>query len=374
MRFIDANGLEYKPSRWLTFNDVLLRPKRSRFNSRNDNSISMRTRVCDDFYIDIPLISANMDTVTGEDMAVMMSIFGGLGILHRFYKSKEEYIQAIKNTKNRSAQWSGYTNPILAFSVGCGEKWVEFTKEVVNTLGLKRFIICIDVAHGHMNQSIETVAMFYQLKQELKNSNVTMGIIAGNIATAEAAEDLIKVGAGALKLGIGSGSLCSTRLVTGHGVPQLSAIMEIKQYIKESYNDMIALISDGGIRHTGDIIKAIAAGGDSVMLGNFLAGTSCSSGDLFSLPDGSKRKMYRGQSSRNFLNDVGKKDVAAEGICIEIPYKGETEDVLKEIIGGIRSGMTYSGAGSLEEMKEMAEFIEISSNSWIESTTHAVSS
>lgn len=372
MKFVDANGDSYKPSRWLTFNDVLLRPQRSRFNSRNDNSISMKTRVCDGFYIDIPLISANMDTVTGEDMAVMMSIFGGLGILHRFYKSKEEYIQAIRNTKNRSAQWKGYLDPVLAFSVGCGEKWVEFTKEVVDMLGLKRFIICIDVAHGHMNQSIETVAMFYQLKQELKNNNVTMGIIAGNIATAEAAEDLIKAGADALKIGIGSGSLCSTRLVTGHGVPQLSAIIEVKQYIKDNYNDMVTFIADGGIRHSGDIIKAIAAGGDSVMLGNSLAGTSCSSGDLFSLPDGSKRKMYRGQSSRSFLNDVGKKDVAAEGICIEIPYKGETEDVLKEIVGGIRSGMTYSGAGSLDEMREVAEFIEISNNAWIESTPHAL--
>lgn len=372
MKFVDANGDSYKPSRWLTFNDVLLRPQRSRFNSRNDNSISMKTRVCDDFYIDVPLISANMDTVTGEDMAVMMSIFGGLGILHRFYKSKEEYIQAIRNTKNRSAQWKGYTDPVLAFSVGCGEKWVDFTKEVVDILGLKRFIICIDVAHGHMNQSIETVAMFYKLKQELKNNNITMGIIAGNIATSEAAEDLIKAGADSLKIGIGNGGICSTRLVTGHGVPQLSAIMDIKQHIKTFYDNSITMISDGGIKHSGDIVKAISAGADTVMMGSLLAGTSCSAGDLISLPDGSKRKIYRGQSSRSFLNDVGKKDVAAEGVCIEIAYKGETEDILKEIIGGIRSGMTYSGAGSLEEMREAAEFMEISNNAWIESTPHAL--
>jgi IMP dehydrogenase len=148
--------------------------------------------------------------------------------------------------------------------------------------------------------------------------------------------------------------------------------MDIKQHIKTFYDNSITIISDGGIKHSGDIVKAISAGADTVMMGSLLAGTSCSAGDLISLPDGSKRKIYRGQSSRSFLNDVGKKDVAAEGVCIEIAYKGETEDILKEIIGGIRSGMTYSGAGSLEEMREAAEFMEISNNAWIESTPHAL--
>ena len=374
MKFIDANGEKYSPSRWLTFNDVLLRPHKSRFNSRNDNSISMRTRVCDDFYIDTPLISANMDTVTGEDMAVTMSIFGGLGILHRFYKSKEEYILAIKNTKSRSSHWKGSVHPVLAFSVGCGDKWIDFVKEVTNTLELNRFIICVDVAHGHMEQSLQTVESFYSLKQEFKSNNINMGIVAGNVATPEGAYDLVMSGAGGIKVGVGGGSMCSTRIVTGHGVSQLSAIMQAREIIDkiDFDNDLSAcIIADGGIRYSGDIVKAVSAGADTVMLGNMLAGTSCSAGDLLSLPDGSKRKIYRGQSSRNFLNDVGKKDVAAEGICLEIPFKGETEDVLKEIVGGIRSGMTYSGAGSFEELREVAEFIEISHNSWIESTPHA---
>lgn len=357
MRFENAAGEIYFPNSWLTFNDVLLKPQRSPFKSRTDSNISLLSHIADGISLDIPFISANMDTVTGYKMAQSMSKLGGLGILHRFHSSNDAYKEEIEKVRK--------TCHFLAFSVGCGEKWIRFTEDVVSRLDPKiptKAIVCLDVAHGHMEQSIETVQSLAKIP------NIT--VIAGNVATPEGVIDLASAGANCVKVGVGSGSVCTTRIVTGHGVPQLSAIVSARQALDgEGLN--VGLIADGGIRNSGDIVKAIAAGADAVMLGSMLAGCDETPGEIFTTKDGSF-KMYRGQSSRHFLKDIGKNGVAAEGESIEIKAKGSVVEVIKELSGGLRSGLTYSGASNLYDLRNKAVFLEISHHGWVESTPHAI--
>jgi IMP dehydrogenase len=358
MKFENAIGERYSPSSWLTFNDVLLKPQRSPFKSRMDNSLSLTCHLSSNVSLDIPLISANMDTVTGSKMAQAMSKLGGLGILHRFYSSLEEYKQEIMKVYN--------TANFLAFSVGCGSKWINFVKEVTDQLNPKfptKAIVCLDVAHGHMEQAIEAVQALKQIH------NIT--IIAGNVATPEGVLDLAVAGAGCVKVGVGSGSVCTTRVVTGHGVPQLSAIISARQVLDSEGLSGVGIIADGGIRNSGDIIKAIAAGADAVMLGSMLAGCDETPGEIFTIKEGSF-KMYRGQSSKHFYKDIGKMGVAAEGESIEITAKGPVKDVISELLGGLRSGLTYSGASDLYDLQSKAVFLEISHHGWVESTPHAI--
>lgn len=166
-------------------------------------------------------------------------------------------------------------------------------------------------------------------------------------------------------------SVCTTRVVTGHGVPQLSAIMSVRKGLNKGGNSKVGIIADGGIRTSGDIVKAIAAGANAVMLGHMLAGCDETPGPVLSTKDGNV-KMYRGQSSNNFLKDIGKVGVSPEGEHISLRAKGPVANVVENILGGIRSGLTYSGVGNFEELRENAEFMEISNHSWIESTPHAL--
>jgi IMP dehydrogenase len=358
MKFENAAGEQYWPSSWLTFNDVLLKPQRSPFISRMDSHISLVSCLAEGVSLDIPFISANMDTVTGSKMAIEMSNLGGLGILHRFYPSLEDYKQEIMKVHNAAN--------LLAFSVGCGSKWILFAKEIIEQLNPKfptKAIICLDVAHGHMEQAIETV----QALREIPN----ITIMAGNVATPEGVLDLASAGAHCVKVGVGSGSVCTTRIVTGHGVPQLSAIISARQALEGEGLANVGIIADGGIRNGGDIVKAIAAGADAVMLGSMLAGCDETPGEIFTTKDGSF-KMYRGQSSRHFLKDIGKMGVAAEGESIEIKAKGSVKEVISELEGGIRSGLTYSGASDLYDLQNKAVFLEISHHGWVESTPHAI--
>jgi IMP dehydrogenase len=350
MKFQDAQGNSYIPTAYLTFDDVLLSPQASRFNSRLDPTIDLRG-----FAGSIPIISANMDTVTGLDMALCMENLGGLGIIHRFFKNIDEYERVLIDASAKLQQ--------LAFSVGCGIKWIEFVEMLLAKIDTNnKPIVCLDVAHGHMQQSIDTVVAL--------RKNFPIVIVAGNIATAQAAHDLAHAGADAVKVGVGCGSVCSTRIVTGHGVPQLTAIMQVRDAL-DSLDRDVALIADGGIRNSGDIVKAIAAGADAVMLGNLLAGCDETPGELYTTNSGAF-KMYRGQSSAHFLRDIGKIGVAAEGVATEIKAKGSAVSVVNELVGGIRSGMTYSGCGSIKELQDHAIFIEMSHHGLIESTPHAL--
>lgn len=352
MHFVNANGEKYTPNNYLTFDDVLLKPQKSIYNSRNDPRISLACA-----FGNIPFISANMDTVTDYNMAVAMDGLGGLGILHRFHKDDSVYRDIILKT---AAQVSR-----LGFSIGCGTKWIDFTKDIIDRLRPiydKQVCLCLDVAHGHMQQSINTV-------EELAR-NFDVHIIAGNVATVEGAIELAEAGADTVKVGIGSGSLCTTRIVTGHGVPQLSAIIAIREAF-DMQDIGCNIIADGGIRNSGDIVKALAAGADGVMIGSLFAGCDESPGDVHETSNGAY-KMYRGQSSAHFMKDIGKKGVASEGEATYIKVKGSVTDVVSELLGGLRSGMTYSGCGTIRELQDNAVFIEISHHGYVESTPHAL--
>lgn len=211
MIFIDAQGNEYTPNSWLTFNDVLLKPQRSKFRSRNDKDISLKTSITNNIVLDIPIISANMDTVTGVEMAIAISKLGGLGILHRF-KDISSYIEDIKKVHRETGR--------VAFSIGCGSEWIDFVSKIIletDSTPTNPLLVCLDVAHGHMEQSIQTV-------EELdKLANIS--VIAGNIATVEGALDLADVGAETIKVGVGSGCFTSdNKVITKNGPKNIDQI------------------------------------------------------------------------------------------------------------------------------------------------------
>ena len=333
--------------RGLTFDDVLIVPARSDVRSRRDPSL--KSYVTKRLQIESPIISANMDTVTEADMAIAMNQLGGLGILHRFM-SIDEQIQQVQ--KIRSA---GVKN--ISASIGVNEDFKDRAK-ALTTNGVN--ILTIDIAHGHSIQMMETIKW-------LKDSFSDVELIVGNMATPEAARDLIEAGADAIKVGIGPGSMCTTRIITGCGVPQLSAIALCAMVAKE-YD--IPVIADGGIRTSGDIVKAFAAGASTVMLGSMLAGTIETPGEIKN-----GRKQYRGMASKAAQvswRGTLPEGMAPEGESTQVSVKGHVKDVLMELMGGIRSGMSYVNATSLSEIKDKARFIEMSSHGTSESRAHGL--
>ena len=316
--------------RSLAFDDVLLAPNYGN-ESREDGSVETQLG---DYKFDIPLISANMDTITGIEMSVAMAGLGGLGILHRFM-SIEENIQAFKMVQKHLMKLNGYPYWV-GVSVGVGEEESERVSKLYYA-GARLF--CVDIAHAHSKRAGKMVK---HLKQEYKD----IYVIAGNIATYSGADYLVSVGADAVKVGVGAGSVCTTREVTGFGVPQLTAIMDCARIDKP-------IIADGGIRTSGDAVKALAAGATMVMLGGMLAGTdeACSETGIYrGMASTEAREDYFGETS-------GWK--AAEGISIEVEPKGPVADVIKSVVGGIKSGLSYAGAKNLEDLRRKASFIEI---------------
>ena len=290
-----------------------------------------------------------MDTVTESEMAIAMNSLGALGILHRFISIEEQVLQ-IKKIQDSGAK-------IISASIGVGEEFKHRAQALINA-GVN--LLTIDIAHGHSVQMMETMKW-------LKDSYPQVDLIAGNIATPEAAQDLIEAGADALKVGIGPGSMCTTRIITGCGVPQLTAVALCAE-VAESYG--VPVIADGGIRNSGDIMKAIAAGASTVMLGNMLAGTLESPGEIV---DGHKK--YRGMASRaaqvSWRGGVPE-GMAAEGESTTIQIKGSVKNIILEITGGLRSGMSYINALELSEIRDKARFIEISASGINESHAHGV--
>jgi IMP dehydrogenase len=333
--------------RGLTFNDVLIMPKYSDVRSRREPSLT--TRLTKKINIDIPIISANMDTVTEDAMAVAMFKLGGLGILHRFM-TIEEQVAMVHKVKEAGAK-------NISASIGVGDESKPRAKALVQA-GVN--IITIDIAHGHSVQMIETMKW-------LKDAYPQVELIAGNLAMPEAARDLIEAGADAIKVGIGPGSMCTTRIITGCGVPQLTAIALCAE-VAESYN--VPVIADGGIRTSGDIVKAFAAGASTVMLGSMLAGTLETPGEVKQ-----GRKQYRGMASKSaqvsWRGGVPE-GMAAEGESTMVTIKGLVKDVVLELTGGIRSGMSYVNATSISEIKDKSTFMEMSSNGVNESRAHGL--
>lgn len=370
----------------LTFDDVLIKPKFSTLTSRKEVDLSSTLRVNYTAPLNIltlPILSANMDTVTGVDMAKAMSKAGGMGVLHRFCTIQENVIMY------RYATAQGES---CAVSVGVGEQELERAKELYKA-GAKVFVL--DVAHG---AQLQVVAQYANIKESCIDSFV----IVGNFATAESCSsfwanlnqggvkyyrtkkgELHTYGVDAFKIGVGPGSACTTRIKTGVGVPQLSAVLEVANHFKD-YLHRPLIICDGGMKTSGDIAKAFAAGADLVMLGGMLAGTDETPGEVIDgrsymitdpVPndkDIPKYKKYRGSASKESYTDQGK-DTAyrtAEGESFVVPYKGPVAQVLQDIEGGLRSAFTYVGAKTLQDFQEKAEFVRVTSNGVKENGAH----
>lgn len=467
----------------LTFDDVLLIPKRSSIISRKDvDTVTLLSR---NINLNIPLVSANMDTVTESNMAIVLARAGGIGIIHRFLSIDDQVkeVQRVKRADNivinepftitpdktlgdvkellshyqvssilvvnpdgqllgiltkRDMMWEDdLTKPVNELMTS-KEKLITAPRTITHeeakkilakhrleklplvdergklqglitaTDILKRMhhpkatkdergrlrvgaaigvkddflqraqalveagcdVLVVDIAHGHSDLAINTV-------KELKKRTPKTEIIAGNVATAEGTKDLIDAGADAVKCGVGGGSICVTRIVTGSGVPQLHAIIDC---IKIGKQTGVPIIADGGIKNSGDITKALAAGASSVMLGNLLAGTDESPG-ITIFRNGIKQKICRGMAS--FGANLGRKErqgekeenpneFVAEGVEATVPYRGKAEEVIHQLVGGLRSGISYCGARNISEMQQNAEFLKMSPAGLRESHPHDV--
>ena len=469
----------------VTFDDVLLVPKYSKITSRSDTDLS--TKLSRNISLNMPLISANMDTITESSMAVTVAREGGIGIVHRFLTIQQQVNEVLKVKRSGSIiienpytinseltiqdafyimnekQVSGLlvtdsnskiigilTERDVLFESSDSSKLVKelMTKDVVtaklgvdleqvkeilkhnrieklpivddnnyvkglitsqdisnlekyphaskdkkgrplvgSAVGVKgdfmersealinagADVLVVDIAHGHSENAINTV-------KNIKKAFPDCELIAGNVATAEGTEDLIKAGVDAVKVGVGSGSICITRVITGSGVPQLTAVYDCA---KVGNDHDIPIISDGGTRNSGDATKALAAGASSIMVGSILGGTDESPGSTIT-KNGKRFKIYRGMAS--LAASMGRRsketgtfeladdlnDYVAEGVEAMVPYKGSVTEIITQITGGIRSGLSYCGASNIKQMQENAEFIKISRAGFAESQPHDV--
>ncbi|HEY6657609.1 MAG TPA: IMP dehydrogenase [Nitrososphaeraceae archaeon] len=468
----------------LTFDDVLLIPKRSPIISRSQTNL--KTRLSRNINLNIPVISANMDTVTESPMAIALAREGGIGIIHRFMTIQDQVDEVLKVKRSESVMIEQPYTISIDSSVGYAKKIMNdfgisglliekdkklagiitkrdllfetnfennissvMSKDVVfaemgttiekakyilhknrieklpiidkdkhiiglitsqDILKMEEFpnaskdkkgrllvgaavgvkgdylertealldagadVMVVDIAHGHSDNAINCVHL---IKKAFKDCE----LIAGNIATGQGTEDLIRAGVDAVKVGVGSGSICITRVITGSGVPQLTAILDSVKIAKE-YD--IPVISDGGIRNSGDLTKALAAGSSSVMVGSLLGGTDESPGKTL-VKNGKKYKIYRGMAS--FYASLGRKyreegqqiiesedlnDYVPEGVEAMVSYKGSVVEIIRQLVGGLRSGLSYCGAKTINEMQQNAEFVRITTAGYIESQPHDV--
>ncbi len=344
-----ANGILGR-GKGLTFDDVLLIPRYSEVSSRRHTNL--KTKITKNHSIDIPIIAANMDTITGPEMAMEMGRLGGVGILHRFM-SPEQQVEDVKAIQKYFKEHS--INLPIAASVGVKEEG-KMRADLLAELGVE--ILTVDIAHG---DSI----MMMEVLEYIKKNYPSIDVIAGNVATPDGVRRMIDRGADAVKVGIGPGSMCTTRIITGHGVPQLTAVA---MCVAEARKSGVPVIADGGLKNSGDMVKALCAGADSCMAGSLLSGTLETPGEVKS-----GMKQYRGMASKaaqvSWRGELPK-GMAAEGVDTLIPCKGPVENIISELTGGIRSGMTYLGIDELSKMNEAALFMEMSSSGMAESKPH----
>ncbi len=467
----------------LTFDDVLLVPKRSSIHSRKD--VDLSTRLSRNIKLNIPIVSANMDSVTESAMAISMAHNGGIGIIHRFMPVERQVEEVLKvkraesviieepytiwptatmSDAKRLMQEKGVSGllvvdankkllgiltardllfedndlnrvselmtPMKSLHTASADASIEEARQLLRKYKLEKLplvdeeghlrglitskdmvtlaerpqackdskgqltvgaavgiregyieraralvdagvdVLVVDVAHGHSDRVLNVVR---KLKKELSQVDV----IAGNVATPEGTKDLIDAGADAVKVGIGSGSICITRIVTGAGVPQLTAVLECAEAARESG---VPIIADGGIRNSGDITKALATGASSVMIGSMLAGTEESPG-VTVMRNGRKYKIHRGMASVGASMKRGTEEAedeaalleyVAEGIEAFVPYRGTSHEILAQLAGGIRSGLSYCGAKTLVELRQNASFVRLTSAALKESYPHDV--
>lgn len=336
----------------LTFDDVLLIPQYSEISSRKIPSL--RSKLTKNHSIDIPVITANMDTITEIEMAKAMAKLGGVGSFHRFLSDDEQAKQILE--LKQFLKTNNLTLPIAA-SIGVKEEGIRRAHKLVEA-GVE--VITLDIAHG---DSIMMIEVLDYLKKNFPNVDV----IAGNVATATGVKRFIDHGADAVKVGIGPGSMCTTRIITGHGVPQLTAIALAVSIAKPQG---IPVIADGGLKNSGDIVKALSAGASTVMVGSLVSGTIETPGEIKG-----GMKQYRGMASKaaqvSWRGEMPQ-GMAAEGESTMIPCKGPVAHVIDELMGGLRSGMTYLGVETIPQMFERAEFMEMSASGMSESKPHGV--
>ncbi len=342
----------------LTFDDVTLAPNYSEIlPSEADTTVSLTNNL----KLKIPLLSSAMDTVTESKMAIAIAKAGGIGVIHRNLDTKTQ-VSEIRKVKKYSLK--------VGAAVGASEKEFIRAKEIINE-GVD--LIVVDTAHGHTKKVGEII------KYIKKSKNNKIALCAGNIATPEAAKFLIKLGVDIIKVGIGPGSICTTRLVAGIGVPQLSAILSVRNGIK---NKKVKIISDGGIKYSGDLAKAFAAGADAVMIGSLFAGTNETPGKLIK-KNGKLFKSFRGMGSVGAMNKGSadryfqkkQKDMSKyvpEGVEGFVKYKGDVGNIIYKLVGGLKSSMGYLGSKNIIGLRNKPHFVKITKAGFYESMVHNV--
>ena len=342
----------------LTFDDVTLAPN---YSEVLPSEVSTKTILSKNLILEIPLLSSAMDTVTESKMAIAIAKAGGIGIIHRNLDIKKQ-ISEIKKVQSK--------NLIVGAAVGAGPKELKRAETILKE---NVDLIVVDTAHGHTKKVAEIIK-----KIKKKKSNQT-ALCAGNVATAEAAKFLVKLGVDIIKVGIGPGSICTTRLVAGIGVPQLSAILEAKKGVK---NKKVSIISDGGIKFSGDIVKALAAGADAVMIGSLFAGTVEAPGKVIK-KNGQLYKNFRGMGSVGAMNkgsadryfqkiQTNTSKYVPEGVEGLVKFKGNVEKIIYKLIGGLKSSMGYLGSKKIINLRKKPKFVKITKAGFYESMVHNI--
>lgn len=358
----------------LTFDDVLLIPAESHVLP---NEVKLDTKLAPNLQLHIPLISAGMDTVTEGNMAIAMAENGGLGVIHKNL-SIEAQVEEVKKAKRKTVD-PNLPHPavddqgrlLAAAAVGVTSDTFERAESLLEA---GADAIVIDTAHGH---SAGVLRKIKEIREHFPNAT----LIAGNVATGEGTAALFDAGVDVVKVGIGPGSICTTRIVAGVGVPQITAIYDAAS-VAQKYGKKI--IADGGIKYSGDVVKALAAGGNAVMLGSMFSGTTEAPGTIFT-NEGKQFKSYRGMGSvgamsqqhgssdRYFQGGVNEANkLVPEGVEALVPYKGDVSNIIYQIDGGLRAGMGYVGAGTIDELIENSQFVQITNAGLRESHPHDV--
>ncbi|WP_446002458.1 IMP dehydrogenase [Weissella viridescens] len=359
----------------LTFDDVLLVPAESHVLP---NDVDLSVELTPSLKLNIPVLSAAMDTVTESRLAIRMAQLGGLGVVHKNMLIEQQAAEVAK-VKKADVDYGNFPQAatdvdghlLVAGAVGVTSDSIKRVAALVDA-GVDAIVL--DSAHGHSDGILRKV-------EEIRAAFPTLNIIAGNIATSEGAQALYDAGVDVVKVGIGPGSICTTRVVAGVGVPQLTAVLDAAEVaVKEGKT----IIADGGLKFSGDIVKALAAGGNAVMLGSMLAGTEEAPGEVITdETSGHQFKSYRGMGSiaamengskdRYFQGEVNEANkMVPEGIEGRTAYKGSLDGVIFQIIGGLRSGMGYTGAADINELIDKSRFVQITNAGLIESHPHDV--
>mgnify|MGYP001502361193 FL=1 len=362
------------------FDDVLLTPRYSSIKSRKEVDVS--SPMANISYVPtIPIVASPMDTITEYEMAMQMIRLGGIGVIHR-YNTIEEQRKVVSDVCESLINENSTSTSAIAAAIGVSGDYLERAQSLYNA-GAR--ILCVDIAHGH----------HILMKSALQNLRATFGkrvhLMAGNVATLQAFNDLADWGADSIRVGIGGGSICSTRIQTGHGMPTLQSVMDCAR----SDRDAI-MIADGGIKTSGDIVKALAAGADMVMLGSLLSGTHETPGDILSNSTGGYSyttttsqdglvtyaldeevtaganlyKSYRGMASKEAQVEWRGYQSSEEGVATTVPYKGPVKPIIDSLVKGIKSGLSYSGVTTIRELQAVAEFTLQSYSGVSESSTH----